>query len=340
MTVDREDAIAEYDAFGPWVARVTSAAQVPPLFRVWAPDPLGVDVMVKVPRTVHRRDTRPGADLYDHLLWVAGGTLVQLTRAGAAAAAVGAPAEVEGGVLRRQVPLARVVVLEDSAELLDAVLTLRMDDGTSLAVRYSGTSRPVMGELVAAVRAAWRPGVQDGPADPADPAADLADPAATAAPPASGLAGLDVDVALVNELHDLQRAEPGLVLLGAHGRRPVAAAEPDLLTRLREQMQPWVLQGAVACADAHELVVLHRRAWLTRTRKPDLSMARTVVSLERARTLGVQVRPAAFEGVAEVVVGADAARLVVPAGGDVERAVVGLLGSPFSPRAVCGTLEP
>lgn len=336
MTVDREDAFAEYDAFGPWVARVTSAALVPPLFRSWAPDPLGVDVMVKVPRNVHRRDTRPGADLYDHLLWVADGTLWQLTRAAAAAAAIGAPEDAEGGVLRRRVPLAHVVAVEDSGELLDAVLTLRMDDGTALAVRYSGTSRPIMGELVAAVRDAWRPGVQDGPA----PAGAGLGPESARVGGLEGLEGLDADVALVNELHELRRAEPGLVLRGAHGRRPVAAVDPDVVNRVRERMQPWVLQGAVACADAHELVVLHRRAWLTRTRKPDLSMARTVVSLERARALGVRVRPVAFEGVVEVVVGEGAARLVVPAGGDVERALVGLLGSPFSPLAVCETLEP
>jgi hypothetical protein len=332
VTVDREDAIAEYDAFGPWVARVTSAPQVPPLFRGWVPDPATVDVMVKVPRTVHRRDTHAGADLYDHVLWVAGGALTQLTRAAAAAAAIGAPEDVEGGVLRRQVPLARVVAVEDSGELLDAVLTLRMDDGTALDVPYSGTSRPVMAELAAAVRASWRPAVvQDGPGPAARPVG------VGGAPPLR-LDDLGPDVALVTEQRDLLRAEPGLVLLAAHGRRVVALEAPGPAARMRERVQPWVLQGAAACADAHELVLLHRRAWVTRTRKPELSMVRTVLSLDRVRRLtpAVQSRPSGYDGVVELVLGRGAATLLVPAGGDVERALEGLLVA----RAVCGTLEP
>ncbi len=265
----------EFDAFGPWVLPVTTADEVPRLFRPHAGDPTTAQAMIKVPRKISRRDANPSMDLYEHLLVVRDGTVVLLTRT---------PSQT-GGVHQRSVALDRLVGLEESVDLLDGRLVLHPADGPVLRVSFNGASRDTVEALVAVVRQRWQQG--------AGHAAPERDPH----PVPLGLRDLGPDVALVTEYRALIAAEPGMRLLGAHPRRVVrpgaegGAVSAGGLTRFLHSLWPMHLQGAVVCSDGRELVVIHRRPWWTRGSRPVNSLARTIVPIDRAGPLVVVDHP-------------------------------------------------
>ncbi|MDO8106559.1 hypothetical protein Q6348_05040 [Isoptericola sp. b441] len=289
----------EFDAFGPWVYRVRTDGEVPRLFRRFAPDPASATMVIKIPRGIARRDANPQMDLYDHLVGLRGDRLTLLSRA---------PGEAHG-VRRREVATDRIVALEDSVELLDGRLSVRVLDEKPMTVGYNGASRDVVGEFVAALRSA----IRGGPP-----------PEATGPAPELGLEDLWPDVALTTEYRELVRAEPAMGMRAAHARRVVEPVEPSTVSRLLHRWWPMWLQGAVVCSDPSELLVLHRRSWWVRGGKPVHSIARTSVPL--GHVLPVETVPTGYHGVTEIRVRHDAARFAVPSGSPTERVLLELLG--------------
>lgn len=292
----------EFDAFGPWVLPVRTPDEVPRLFRPLAGDPGTATVVLKVPRRISRRDAHPRMDLYDHLVVLRGEELTLLTRS---------PADPDG-VRRRTVPASALLAIEESVDLLDGRLVVRVLDEKPLVVRYNGASRDLVVPLVAALRQTWRAD-RPGTAQPG-----------VAHPVPLGLRDLGPDVALVTEYRELVAAEPEMALRGAHARRVVHPAGGGALTRAVHRVWPMWLQGAVVCTDGVELQVLHRRSWWVRGGKPVHSIARTVLPLDR--TLPVEIAPTSFEGVGEIRVHHDAARFPVPAGSPTETCLREILG--------------
>jgi hypothetical protein len=289
----------EFDAFGPWVYQVRTADEVPRLFRPFAGDPTTATTVIKIPRRIARRDANPRMDLYDHLLSLRGDTLTLLSRA---------PGETDG-VRRRTVTTDQVLAIEDSVDLLDGRLGLRVADERSLVVSYNGASHDVVGQFVAALRRQVR-GV----------------PTATEGEPADErpLDALWQDVALVSEYRELVRDEPAMALRAAHARRVVEPIRASAPSRLLHRWWPMWLQAAVVCTDGVELLVLHRRIWWVRGSRPVHSVARTTMRLSAG--LPVEVVPTAYHGVSELRVRHDAARFAVPSGSPAERALLDLLG--------------
>lgn len=304
MATDNEvtghpDRTEEFDAFGPWVYQVRTAHEVPRLFRPLAGDPTSATMVIKIPRRIARRDANPRMDLYDHLLCLRGDTLTLLSRA---------PGDVDG-VRRRVVVAGQVLAIEDSVDLLDGRLALRLADERPLVVSYNGASHDVVATFVTALRQQVRGGV---------PPADAA-PAA-----APSLDALWQDVALVSEYLELVREEPAMSVRAAHARRVVEPVHASTVTRLLHRWWPMWLQGAVVCSDGVELLVLHRRSWWSRGDRPVHSVARTTVRLSAG--LPVEVLATDYHGARELRVGRDAARFVVPAGSPTEAALLELLG--------------
>jgi len=289
----------EFDAFGPWVYQVRTADEVPRLFRPFAGDPTSATMVIKIPRRIARRDANPRMDLYDHLLCLRGDTLTLLSRA---------PGDADG-VRRRAVTAEQVVAIEDSVDLLDGRLGLRIADERPLVVSYNGASHDVVGQFVAALRRQVRGG------------APAVDEAAAAAP---ALDALWQDVALVSEYRELVREEPAMSVRAAHGRRVVEPIHASTLRRLLHRWWPMWLQAAVVCSDGVELLVLHRRSWWVRGSRPVHSVARTTMRLSAG--LSVEVVPTGYHGVSELRVGHDAARFAVPTGSPAEKALLDLLG--------------
>ncbi len=254
---------AELDAFGPWILPVTTQDEVPPLFRP-AVDLAGARLALKVPRPLERRTVRAGMDLYDSLVLLRDEGLEVLVRT----------PHGPRGFERRWLGGSDVIAVEDSTAMLDGLLRLHVLGGEPLEVPYNGSSSAVVANLVGEIRSFWRPGPT------------LAEPVGERlSPDVLGAA----DIGLVNHLRDLQSRDPQLrpVLL-----RPRHRAVRRGGRRVLDRAWPVALQAAIVCATASELVVVHRRSWLARGFESALSLATTVVPLERGVSAQVVDHPA------------------------------------------------
>ncbi|THG32954.1 hypothetical protein [Naasia lichenicola] len=292
--IDQTD-IEEYNAFGPWIADVASVDQVPRVFRRLAGDPADATLALKIPRDIARRDARPGMDLFDRLLLVRDDTLTVLTRSAQ-------------GVDEETIPLGEISAFEDSVDLLDGRLVIHASDGT-MSVPYNGSSRAQMHRLIDVLR-------------PPRPELSVADDRLAAPARIDALTELgQADVGLGADFRELQRREPGSVLLAAHGRR-ILAPPPGPIAALTHRFRPATLHAAVVYATPSELHVLHRRVQLARGGKPTLSSAHTIVVRSAIRSVSVHPHPE-YPEVSAVTVAVAGSRieLLVPHGSTAEQAL-------------------
>lgn len=243
----------ELDAFGPWILPVRTPDDLPPLFRT-ATDLSGARLALKVPRPIERRDARAGMDLYDRLVLVRDDGIELLTRA----------PEVAAGWQRRWLRAGDLLAVEDSTDLLDGRLRLHAAGGDVVEIPYNGSSGATVRALLDEVRYLWR--TPEGIAAPAAPL------------PLDAL-GPD-DVGLVNLQRDLCRHDPWLRPLVLRPRR-TASRRGRGPARALLGAWPTTLHAAVLGATGSELVVAHRRSWLSRGYRPVHSLATTVVPLNR-----------------------------------------------------------
>lgn len=309
----------EYDAFGPWIMRVDAPDLVPPLYRDHPLDLERAVLVLKVPRNITRRDATPDMDLYDHLVVVEQDRLELLSRSAT-------------GYDVQTIQHAQVTAIDYGADLLDGWLTLfthgGVDGRPALTLTYNAASEDVVEGLVRTLRR-LAVGADDavkvlggsghasgGPLEPTGQAGPL------------GLHDLgELDVALVTTQHALVRAEPDVRVLGYHPRQRIRSGAGDVAGRLLDLVLPTTLHAAIVCVVGDELHVIRRRAWTTRSKRPENSLGRTVVILPRAG--GATVRDdERLDGarVFTVPVGSASIDLVVPAGSSTERALGELLG--------------
>ena len=288
----------EYDAFGPWIDEVRSLADVPRLYRDHPLDLSAARSVLKVPRDIARRDATPGTDLYDHLLVLEEARLTVLSRR---------PEEPLGYEVR-EVALAEVAAVLDTVDLLDGRLHLHTRDGRVLTLRYNGSARERVRQLVDGLRTdGGRPATPDG----------LDRQALT--PDALG----PDDVAVVADVREVTRARPGLTARAWHGRRPVRprpGGAAGALRTLTHALSPATLQAAVAASDGDHLEVFGRREQLVRGRRPVHSASRLVVPLPGLDRVTAAANPR-YAGAVDLVLTAGRAQLTltVPEGSGTER---------------------
>ena len=296
---------AEYDAFGPWIDEVSAPSDVPRLYRDYPLDLTACRIVLKFPRNVSRRDVTPDMDLYDHLLVAGPDKLTVLSRQDAAYSTATAAYD-------------RIVAIEDSVSLLDGLLTVHTAAEGSVSIPYNGSSHEVVENLIDLLREL------SGSAVPARPSApDSAPRHATV--PTPGLVTLgDKDVDLVSSFRHLQRNEPDVRLLAAHGRL-VLAPRGGAVSRGLHSVRPMILQGALVCRNETELQVISRRDWLVRGNRPVLSLARTVVTLAKIDAVSSR-QDAEYTGVRVVTLraGATSIDFPVPADSEAERILLSL----------------
>ena len=58
----------EYDRFGPWIYEITGKDPLPPLFIPYIKKKSGLILSIKIPRSIERRDAKPGWNLYDYVI--------------------------------------------------------------------------------------------------------------------------------------------------------------------------------------------------------------------------------------------------------------------------------
>lgn len=297
---------AEYDAFGPWIDEISAPSDVPRLYRDFPLDLAACRVVLKFPRNVSRRDVTPDMDLYDHLLVAGPEKLTVLSRQGDSYSTATAAYD-------------RIVAIEDSVSLLDGLLTVHTVAEGSVSIPFNGSSHEVVETLIDLLRELSGSTV---------PAARRSAPVSAprhATLPTPGLVALgDKDVDLVSSFRHLQRSEPDVRLLAAHGRL-VLAPRGGAVSRGMHSVRPMVLQGALVCRNETELQVISRRDWLVRGNRPVHSLARTVVTLAKIDAVSSR-QDAEYTGVRVVTVraGATSIDFPVPADSEAERILLSL----------------
>ncbi|WP_306212860.1 hypothetical protein [Actinoplanes sp. RD1] len=269
---------AEFDAFGPYIYEVRTVADLPRLYRDAGIDPAAHRLVLKVPRTIERRNADPDMHLYDFLIAVDDTAVTVLRRR-------------DDWYDRAHLPGGQLVAIEDSVALLDGRLTLRTAAGAATVVTYNAVDPVPMRRMVRLIRELYLP-PRGGSARPH--------------PVRRAVRLGREDVGLVTAYERLLDDEPGLRLIGATGREVVGRSMSGL-----PLPRPVTLHAAITVAGDHELHLLHRRDRLTRGNAKVHSIARTV--LPRAGITGVRTRPHdAYPAVTIVTVGSDDAALDIP----------------------------
>lgn len=208
--------------------------------------------------------------------------------------------------------------MRDVVNLLDGRLTVSTPAGDLLSIRYNGSARASIGVLVDELRAA----AAGRPASPVGAALRASGTAlATPVPPYS--IGRD-DLALVSDLHELERRHPGVTVWSLHGRTALTPTRGGAIARARNALSPATLHGAVLAGDATALEVLGRHDWVLRGRSPVHSASRTVIPWSAPEHLTVAPHPD-YERATLVTftTGASEVRLVVPTGSAAEQLFAG-----------------
>lgn len=289
----------ELDQFGPWVLPVRGPQDVPALYRAEPVDWDGVELALKVPRPIQRRDATPGMDLYDALLLVdrEGMTVLRRHQHGP-------------GYDRLAVLHADVLALESSTEMLDGRLTLHARTGR-VEVPYNGSQAGVVEELLDVLR--WHCfGVRTG--------------GSRDAPTLVREAAGPEDVALVTAYRELVAAgvAADAVAVAARGR---VARRGGGLWRVADLLLPVTRHAAVVVVGPAEVHVLHRRTWLTTVRTPVHSLAHLVLARD-GRTPAWAEAHDRLDGVVVVRV-PGAPTLALPPGPAADL-LLGAVGSPGS----------
>lgn len=303
--------ISEYDAFGPWIHEVHSPQDVPRLFRGHPIDFSSVDLVLKVPRDIPRRDADATMDLYDHLIIVGTDALTVLSREGSRYE------------IRRST-YDQIHAIQVSVDLLDGRFVLHTAEAGAeaaakapLVVRYNSSSQDAVDQLVEMLRERYLP-------SPDVPARGTR---RSAAPPLALLELGESDVALVTTQRALIAHDPAGTVLAVHHRRVVApradSATQGVVLRMTHSLWPMTLQAAVVCGDDRELQVVHRRNALVRGRRPVSSVARTIVPRSRIEAVTARDHDG-YEGVRVVTLrlGITSVDLLVPVGSETESALL------------------
>ena len=250
VTPARDRATEEYAAFGPWISPVLEADDVPPVFAQHPIDFAASELVLKFPRPESRRDLRLGMHLYNHLIVLTPTHLSVLERH-------------DDDFAGREFPLDSIAALRAGTRLLDGWLTLQFTTGESYAVPFNGSALESVTGLVDRVRALIAP--------PTPPS-----PVPTAAPALAMDALGRSDALFTNVANTLVAREPHAQIVAAEGRATVQASG-EWMDGLSHLLRPAVRHGSVIAQTPSELIVFSRVDPITRTKSPEVSLARTVV---------------------------------------------------------------
>ncbi len=131
------DALREYDAFGPWLLPIKSASEMPRRFRSAYPGLEDADYLIKIPRSIDRRDAYPGGELYGAVFALDDDGFTFLTAS-----------EDSEGFVSRHVIWDDVAAVRTVNNLLHADFVLLLKEGDALTVTYNSSSADLMTRIV------------------------------------------------------------------------------------------------------------------------------------------------------------------------------------------------
>jgi hypothetical protein len=206
----------------------------------------------------------------------------------------------------QRIARADVVAVDSGAELLDGWLAVLGADGTRIDVSFNGSSLPVMTDFADRL-IGW--------------SGDDAEAPAETEPLDQDVLGWH-DVGLVNAHNDLPAQQDRRRVTALYPERTPASQQSRVHRLLHG---PAHLSGAVVSTDARNTVVITRREWVRRSRKPDLSLRRVVVPRGGATVRSSAAHPF-LDAVVELRVGLGSTDLGLTVPADEERAVASVFG--------------
>jgi len=278
----------EFDAFGPWIDRVTTVEQVP---RLYAGYPLNLEtakLVLKVPRNITRREATPDMDLYDHLLIAGEKSLTILSRE-------------SNRFTESVIDYSDVVAISQALNVLDGSLTLYTANDRVHVIEFNGAGAAAIASLVEVIRP--------------QPVVEKSSPYGAAVNVSV------VDRMLVGQLRELERREPLLRIRAVHGHASVAHRSG--LARVLGRTH--VLGAMIVATTPTELHIISRRDWVNVLKKPDLSHRHTVITLSGLRSIKSQPHPI-YVGLVELTVRmqSNTLTIVVPEGSQTARELMAI----------------
>ena len=152
----------EYDAFGPWIDAVRSAAEMPPRFRDAYREHRDARFLLKVPIGADRLSVRPGMDLYRLVLAVYDDRLSLLQQAGEQ-------------IVTRTIRWDDVAAIRSTINLLAAKWSLLLRSGDALSFDYNSVSSRRLDKVTDFIRDRLSPGADRPNAEPEGASVAVAD---------------------------------------------------------------------------------------------------------------------------------------------------------------------
>lgn len=131
-------ALREYDSFGPWLLPIKAVSEMPRRFQSAYPGLQEADYLIKIPRSIDRRDAYPGGDLYGAVFALDDEGFTFLTAS-----------EGPEGFVGRHVIWDDVAAVRTVNNLLHADFVLLLKEGDALTVTYNSSSADLMTRIVA-----------------------------------------------------------------------------------------------------------------------------------------------------------------------------------------------
>lgn len=140
-TASDPDDLREYDAFGPWLLQIRNEADMPRRFRSVYDAVKDADFLIKIPRSIERRDAYPGCDLYKSVF-----------AADADGFSFFTALDDEVSFTTREVAWEEVAAVRKCHNLLKAEFVLLLNEGDELVVPYSSVSTDLIARVTAFAR--------------------------------------------------------------------------------------------------------------------------------------------------------------------------------------------
>ena len=139
----------EYDSFGPWMWEIKNNDDIPDLFLNDFTYSDSIEIAFKIPRNVERRDTRPGADLYDCIVAIYVDSVLILQR-------------VNTHVERREVMRRDILAVGRFSDLLYGEFFLYLPD-TTISIPFNTVSENIIAIAIHLLRASHLDGSRSAP---------------------------------------------------------------------------------------------------------------------------------------------------------------------------------
>ena len=279
---------SEYDLFGPWIDVVEREHQIPRLYRTYGVDLGSAEIVLKVPRNIARRDANPQMDLYDHLLILNQDTLTVLSRHTGKAVA---PAL---GFHVHEVPIADVVAVGTSVNLLDGELAIARRSGEVFRLNFNGSSHQRIDDLSNRLMMSVAAVHDSGEVARSGATQRLVSEFGSVDRPSIATEDLQADLGLVSAVIDAERLSPDLEVIEWAGRdkaQRLRSGPGSAIVSLVEGLWPTVRHGVIVGRTGVSLDFFTRRRSIARASHPEHSSSRLRIPLASLSAVTIAPHP-------------------------------------------------